>query len=54
MWTLPALRMKASREHRVLLPKRALEILAEAAYARGDLFEKRRALKESWAYYLAR
>ena len=27
---------------------------AEAAYARSDLFEKRRALMESWAQYLAR
>ena len=26
---------------------------AEAAYARSDLFEKRRALMESWAQYLA-
>ena len=26
---------------------------AEAAYARSDLFEKRRALMESWAEYLA-
>ena len=26
----------------------------EAAYARSDLFEKRRALMESWAEYLAR
>ena len=26
---------------------------AEAAYARSDLFEKRRALMESWADYLA-
>ena len=126
-WTLPAGRMKANREHRVPLSKRALEILAEAgelsdgselvfpgmrpgrplsenthakmlrelgfdavthgfrsnfrdyaaeqthtphavmeaalahmiknkaeaAYARSDLFEKRRALMESWAAYLA-
>ena len=27
---------------------------AEAAYARSDLFEKRRALMESWAQYLTR
>ena len=26
--------------------------LAEAAYARSDLFEKRRILMESWASYL--
>ena len=26
---------------------------AEAAYARSDLFEKRRTLMESWADYLA-
>ena len=26
---------------------------AEAAYARSDLFEKRRALMEAWAQYLA-
>ena len=26
---------------------------AEAAYARSDLFEKRRALMESWSAYLA-
>ena len=26
---------------------------AEAAYARSDLFEKRRALMESWSEYLA-
>ena len=126
-WTVPAERMKASREHRVPLSKRALEVLAEAtelsdgsglvfpgmrpgrplsenthakllrelgfdavthgfrssfrdyaaerthtphavmeaalahvvknkaeaAYARSDLFEKRRALMESWSGYLA-
>ena len=52
-WTLPAGRMKANREHRVPLSRRALEILAEAAYARSDLFDKRRALMESWAAYLA-
>ena len=27
---------------------------AEAAYARSDLFEKRRALMEFWAQYLTR
>ena len=127
-WTVPAVRMKANREHRVPLSWRALEVLAEsatlsegtglvfpgmrrgrplsenthakllrelgfdavthgfrssfrdyaaeqthtphavmeaalahtikdkaeAAYARSDLFEKRRALMESWAQYLAR
>ena len=127
MWTLPAGRMKANREHRVPLSKRALEILheaaelsdgsglifpgmrpgrplsenthakmlrelgfdavthgfrssfrdyaaeqthtphavmeaalahtikdkSEAAYARSDLFEKRRGPMESWAEYLA-
>ena len=126
-WTVPAGRMKANREHRVPLSKRALEVLAdaaglsdgsglvfpglrpgrplsenthakllrelgfdavthgfrssfrdyaaerthtphavmeaalahvvknkaEAAYARSDLFEKRRALMESWSEYLA-
>ena len=126
-WTVPAWRMKANRDHRVPLSRRALEILAqaaelsdgiglvfpgarpgrplsenthvkllrelgfeavthgfrssfrdyaaeqthtphavmeaalahtikdkaEAAYARSDLFEKRRALMESWARYLA-
>ena len=126
-WTVPAERMKANREHRVPLSKRALEVLAdeaglsdgsglvfpglrpgrplsenthakllrelgfdavahgfrssfrdyaaeqthtphavmeaalahavrnkaEAAYARSDLFEKRRALMESWSQYLA-
>ena len=31
MWTLPAERMKANREHRVPLSGRALEVLAEAA-----------------------
>ena len=30
-WTVPAKRMKANREHRVPLSKRALEVLAEAA-----------------------
>ena len=30
-WTVPAMRMKANREHRVPLSKRALEVLAEAA-----------------------
>ena len=30
-WTVPAERMKANREHRVPLSKRALEVLAEAA-----------------------
>ena len=126
-WTVPAERMKANREHRVPLSKRAMEVLAqaaglsdgtgllfpglrpgrplsenthakllrelgfdavthgfrssfrdyaaerthtphavmeaalahvvrnkaEAAYARSDLFEKRRALMESWSEYLA-
>ena len=126
-WTVPAERMKANREHRVPLSKRALEVLAEAAelsdgsglvfpgmrpgrplsenthakllrelgfdavthgfrssfrdyaaeqthtphavmeaalahvvrnkaeaaYARSDLFEKRRALMECWSQYLA-
>ena len=126
-WTVPAARMKANREHRVPLSRRALEVLAqagelsdgselvfpgvrqgrplsenthakllrelgfdavthgfrssfrdyaaerthtphavmeaalahtikdkaEAAYARSDLFEKRRRLMESWAAYLA-
>ena len=126
-WTVPAERMKAKREHRVPLSKRALEVLAaaaelsdgsglvfpglrpgrplsenthakllkelgfdavthgfrssfrdyaaerthmphavmeatlahvvrnkaEAAYARSDLFKKRRALMESWSDYLA-
>ena len=126
-WTVPAERMKANREHRVPLSKRALEVLAqaaglsdgsglvfpglrpgrplsenthakllkelgfnavthgfrssfrdyaaeqthtphavmeaalahavrnkaEAAYARSDLFDKRRALMESWSDYLA-
>ena len=31
LWTLPAERMKANREHRVPLSARALEVLAEAA-----------------------
>ena len=31
MWTLPAERMKANREHRVPLSGRALEVLTEAA-----------------------
>ena len=127
MWTVPAERMKANREHRVPLSSRAVEVLAEAAelsdgtelvfpgvrpgrplsenthakllrelgfdavthgfrssfrdyaaeqthtphavmeaalahtikykaeaaYARSDLFEKRRRLMESWAEYLA-
>ncbi|MCY3811515.1 MAG: tyrosine-type recombinase/integrase [Gammaproteobacteria bacterium] len=127
-WTVPAERMKANREHRVPLSRRALEVLAEAAdladgsglvfpgvgqgrplsenthakllrelgfdavthgfrssfrdysaeqthtphavmeaalahtiknkaeaaYARSDLFEKRRLLMESWAEYLTR
>ena len=30
MWTIPALRTKAMREHRVPLSRRALEILEEA------------------------
>ena len=30
-WTVPAERMKANREHRVPLSKRALEVLADAA-----------------------
>ena len=122
VWTVPAIRMKAKREHRVPLSGRALEILAtageigggsplvfptaagkpihdmnlsrmlkdlkiaavphgfrssfrdwaaeetnhprevveaalahvvEAAYARSDLFERRRVLMEDWARYLA-
>ncbi len=39
--------MEAALAHRI-------KDKAEAAYARSDLFEKRRALMESWAEYLAR
>ena len=39
--------MEAALAHRI-------KDKAEAAYARSDLFEKRRALMESWARYLAR
>ena len=58
-WTIPAERMKNRREHRVPLSARVREILAEAkahvvrnkveaAYARSDLFERRRVLMEQW------
>ena len=64
VWTVPARRMKANRQHRVPLCGRALEILeaalahvvrnrVEAAYARSDLFERRRVLMNDWARYLA-
>ncbi len=63
-WTIPAERMKNRREHRVPLSTRVREILAEAtahvvrnkveaAYARSDLFERRRVLMEQWAEFLA-
>ena len=32
----------------------AIESKTEAAYRRGDLFEKRRRLMEAWAEYAAR
>ena len=51
VWTIAAERMKAKREHRVPLCGRAVEIL-EAAYARSDLFERRRLLMDDWAAYL--
>ena len=35
-WTIPATRMKAAKEHRVPLSKRAVEILAEAKNLDGD------------------
>ena len=35
IWTVPAIRMKAGREHRVPLPGRAIEILAELEGLRG-------------------
>ena len=35
-------------------PAHTLKNKAEAAYAGSDLFEKRRALMESWVQYLAR
>ena len=65
VWTVPAMRMKAKREHRVLLCRPAVEIFeaalahviqnkVEAAYARSDLFERRRRLMDDWATYLAR
>jgi integrase len=38
VWTLPAARMKARREHRVPLSDRALEILKEMAAHRRDAF----------------
>ena len=64
VWTIPAPRTKANREHRVPLCRRALEILdevlahtvrnqIEAAYRRSDLFERRRRLMDDWASYLA-
>ena len=126
MWTVPATRMKAAREHRLPMPRRALRVVkalreardsdlvfpgqksgtplvmalemvlrrmkiegatvhgfrsafrdwasecinfsnevceaalahvidnkAEAAYRRGDLFDKRRKLMEAWAVYFA-
>ena len=63
VWTIPAVRMKSKREHRVPLCGRAAEILeaalahvvanrTEAAYARSDLFERRRRLMDEWAAYL--
>ena len=34
-------------------PAHSIKDKAEAAYARSDLFERRRSLMESWAQYLA-
>ena len=39
MWTVPAERMKANREHRVPLSRRALDVLAEAAGHRVAAFQ---------------
>ena len=63
VWTIPASRMKAKRDHRVPLCRRATEVLdaalahvvgnkVEAAYARSDLFERRRHLMNDWETYL--
>ena len=38
LWTIPAARMKATREHRVPLPDRAVAILREMAAARQSEF----------------
>ncbi len=52
LWTIPKDRMKAGKEHRVALSSAAVDN-AEAAYQRGDLLQKRRALMEDWATYCA-
>ena len=62
-WIIPPKRMKSHAEHRVPLSSRALAVMevslahavgsaVEAAYARSDLFERRRALMDQWAAYL--
>ena len=66
VWTVPATRMKANREHRVPLCRRAVEILGTVRTlgdgdsplvftindARSDLFERRRRLMDDWAAYV--
>ena len=63
VWTIPASRMKAKRDHRLPLCRRATEVIeaalahvvgnkVEAAYARSDLFERRRRLMNDWETYL--
>ena len=64
VWTVPARRAKTNPRHRVPLCGRALEIIeaalahvvrnrVEAAYARSDLFDRRRVLMDDWLRYLA-
>lgn len=55
MWTIPAQRIKAGKEHRVPLSERCMEILEEAeeaAYFRSDLLELRRELMETWSTFV--
>ncbi len=61
-WNVPAERMKSKREHRVPLSAAAVSTLeavrgrdkTEAAYRRGDLFEKRARLMADWARYCSK
>ena len=59
VWTVPATRTKAKREHHVPLSRRAERVLDAARklsngtpYPRSDLFERRRQLMNDWAAYL--
>jgi integrase len=63
IWTIPAVRIKGGKEHRVPLSARAVEILQAlrllgsatlfCGSRGGDLFDKRRRLMADWATYCA-